>query len=251
MLLDELDLVNERRDGALIRIQNYQQATARYYNTNVRSRRFRVGDLALRKVFQNTAELNAGKLGANWEGPYRITDIVRPGAYRIETMDGKTIQKPWNVMHLKKEAHGGGLMGHFGVAKTIQIMRDHFHWPHMIRDVEHICARCTTCKLAKSKVQPHGLYTPLPIPSQPWTDVSMDFVLGLPRTRHGKDSIFVIVDRFSKMAHFVACNKTDDASHVAALFFKDVIRLHGMPRTIVSDRDTNFLVTFGKPCGLS
>ncbi|CAA7013689.1 unnamed protein product [Microthlaspi erraticum] len=73
--------------------------------------------------------------------------------------------------------------------KTIQIMRDHFHWPHMIRDVERICARCTTCKLAKSKVQPHGLYTPLPIPSQPWTDVSMDFVLGLPRTRHGKDSI--------------------------------------------------------------
>ncbi|CAA7020483.1 unnamed protein product [Microthlaspi erraticum] len=88
-----------------------------------------------------------------------------------------------------REAHGGGLMGHFGVTKTIQIMRDHFHWPHMIRDVERICARCTTCKLAKSKVQPHGLYTPLPIPSQPWTDVSMDFVLGLPRTRHGKDSI--------------------------------------------------------------
>ncbi|CAA7043966.1 unnamed protein product [Microthlaspi erraticum] len=76
MLLDELDLVNERHDGALIRIQNYQQATARYYNTNVRSRRFRVGDLVLRKVLQNTAELNAGKLGANWEGPYRITDIV-------------------------------------------------------------------------------------------------------------------------------------------------------------------------------
>ncbi|CAA7035540.1 unnamed protein product [Microthlaspi erraticum] len=145
-----------------------------------------------------------------------------------------------------REAHGGGLMGHFGVAKTIQIMRDHFHWPHMIRDVERICARCTTCKLAKSKVQPHGLYTPLPIPSQPWTDVSMDFVLGLPRTRHGKDSIFVIVDRFSKMAHFVACNKTDDASHVAALFFKDVIRLHGMPRTIVSDRDTKFLSYFWK-----
>ncbi|CAA7034283.1 unnamed protein product [Microthlaspi erraticum] len=105
MLLDELDLVNERRDRALIRIQNYQQATARYYNTNVRSRRFGVGDLVLRKVFQNTAELNAGKLGANWEGPYRITNIVRPGAYKIETLDGKTIQKPWNVMHLKKYYH--------------------------------------------------------------------------------------------------------------------------------------------------
>ncbi|CAA7043940.1 unnamed protein product [Microthlaspi erraticum] len=116
-----------------------------------------------------------------------------------------------------REAHGGGLMGHFGVAKTLQVMRDHFHWPHMIRDVERICSRCATCKQSKSKVQPHGLYTPLPIPSHPWTDISMDFVLGLPRTRTGKDSIFVIVDR-----------------------------LHGMPRTIVSDRDTKFLSYFWK-----
>ncbi|CAA7017810.1 unnamed protein product [Microthlaspi erraticum] len=69
--------------------------------------------------------------------------------------------------------------------------------PHMIRDVERICSRCATCKQSKSKVQPHGLYTPLPIPSHPWTDISMDFVLGLPRTRTGKDSIFVIVDRLS------------------------------------------------------
>ncbi|CAA7046004.1 unnamed protein product [Microthlaspi erraticum] len=94
-----------------------------------------------------------------------------------------------------REAHGGGLMGHFGVAKTLQVMRDNFHWPHMIRDVERICSRCATCKQSKSKVQPHGLYTPLPIPSHPWTDISMDFLLGLPRTRTGKDSIFVIVDR--------------------------------------------------------
>uniref|UniRef100_A0A1J3GT37 RNA-directed DNA polymerase n=2 Tax=Noccaea caerulescens TaxID=107243 RepID=A0A1J3GT37_NOCCA len=124
-----------------------------------------------------------------------------------------------------REAHGGGLMGHFGVAKTLQVMRDHFYWPHMIRDVERICSRCATCKQAKSKVQPNGLYTPFPIPSHPWTDISMDFVLGLPRTRAGKDSIFVVVDRFSKMAHFIACRKTDDASHIAALFIKDLALL--------------------------
>ena len=79
-----------------------------------------------------------------------------------------------------------------------------FFLPKMKRDVERVCARCITCRQAKSRVLPHGLYTPLLVPSVAQVDIFMDFVLGLPRSRKGRDSIFVIVDRFFKMAHFIS-----------------------------------------------
>ncbi|WVZ75958.1 hypothetical protein U9M48_023970 [Paspalum notatum var. saurae] len=116
-------------------------------------------------------------------------------------------------------------MGHFGVYKTREVLAAHFFWPRMRADVERLVARCTTCQKAKSRLNNHGLYMPLPVPTSPWLDISMDFVLGLPRTKKGRDSIFVVVDRFSKMAHFIPCHKTDDASNVAELAPIDLFSL--------------------------
>jgi len=153
--------------------------------------------------------------------------------YPQESSKGLIIKKP----------HGGALAEHFGINKTFEILKEHFYWPKMGGDVHNVISRCAICCMAKSHFH-QGLYTPLPVPLRPWDDLSMDFIVALPRTPQGKDAIMVVVDRFSKMAHVVACHKCDDATYVANLFFQEIIRLHGIPRTIVLNRDTKFLSHF-------
>ena len=97
--------------------------------------------------------------------------------------------------------------GYFGMQKTLEILDEHFYWPHMKRVMHKYCEHCIVCKKEKSKVKPHGLYHPLPVSDFPWIDISMDFVLGLPRTKSGKDSIFVVVNKFSKNATFYTLQK--------------------------------------------
>jgi hypothetical protein len=140
-----------------------------------------------------------------------------------------------------KEKHSGGLAGHFGHDKTFAQLRSSYYWPSMRAEVEKFVKICKICQYSKGKKKKTRLYQPLPIPDRPWDAISMDFVLGFPMTQRGSDSIFVVIDRFSKMAHFIPCQKTNDATHIANCFFKQVVRLHGFPKSIVSDKETKFV----------
>jgi hypothetical protein len=146
--------------------------------------------------------------------------------------------------NLLKEKHSGGLAGHFGHDKTFAKLSESYFWPGMQLEVKNFVDKCRICQHSKGRKQNVGFYQPLPTPEKLWDEISMDFVLGLSRTQRGVDLIFVVVDRFSKMAHFIPCQKTSDATHITNLFFKEIVRLHGLSKSIVSDRDTKFIGNF-------
>jgi len=142
------------------------------------------------------------------------------------------------VLH---DCHDAPTAGHPGFAKTYARVRAQYYWPKMDEIIRSYIESCDVCQKDKSKnTSPHGYLHPLDISSWPWESIAMDFIVKLPKTQAGFDAIFVVVDRLSKMAHFIPAKDTDTASDTARRFFESVVRLHGLPLSIVSDRDTKF-----------
>lgn len=146
-----------------------------------------------------------------------------------------------------KEAHSSAYSVHPGASKIYKDLRQNFWWSDMKREVAKYVSRCLTCQQVKIEHQrPAGELQPLPIPEWKWEDIAMDFVVGLPRTQKGNNAIWVIVDRLTKSAHFLAIKITWGPEKLAQLFLREIVRLHGVPKTIVSDRDGRFVSHFWK-----
>ncbi|GJR15064.1 putative nucleotidyltransferase, ribonuclease H [Tanacetum coccineum] len=126
-------------------------------------------------------------------------------------------------------------------------LKQHFWWSGMKRDVATFVSKCLTCQQVKIEHQrASGLLQPLEIPVWKWDEISMDFVTGLPRTQRKHDAIWVVVDRLTKSAHFLPIRKDYPVSKIAEMFQQEIVRLHGTPSAIVSDRDPRFTSRFWK-----
>ena len=120
-----------------------------------------------------------------------------------------------------------------------------YWWPGMKKDVGEFVARCLTCQQVKAEHRvPAGKLQSLPIPVWKWEKITMDFVTGLPRSQAGHDAIWVIVDRLTKSAHFIPIHTTWTGEKLAQVYLDEIVRLHGVPTSIVSDRDTRFVSHF-------
>ncbi|KAL0541606.1 hypothetical protein IC582_021659 [Cucumis melo] len=183
-----------------------------------------------------------------------LAEAGRAVEFSISSDGGLLFERPLCVpsdsavkTELLSEAHNSPFSMHPGSTKMYQDLKRVYWWRNMKREVAEFVSRCLVCQQVKAPRQkPAGLLQPLSIPEWKWENVSMDFITGLPRTLRGFTVIWVVVDRLTKSAHFVPGKSTYTASKWAQLYMSEIVRLHGVPVSIVSDRDARFTSKFWK-----
>ncbi|KAL4583246.1 hypothetical protein LXL04_007814 [Taraxacum kok-saghyz] len=153
-----------------------------------------------------------------------------------------------NIPHIRllllQEFHNSNLGGHSGINSTTRRLAASFYWPKMKTDITNHVHQYSTCQTTKYPThKPYGLLQPLPVPAKPWNDITVDFITHLP-TSNRKTAIWVLVDRLTKFAQFISLPTHFTAASLAGIFLREVYRLHGLPNTIISDRDPIFLSRF-------
>ncbi|TYK05161.1 reverse transcriptase [Cucumis melo var. makuwa] len=162
------------------------------------------------------------------------------------TIGNRLFVPRWGALRkdVLRECHDSLCAGHLGMNRTLALVHDKYYWLRMQDDIESYVKTCLVCQQDKGEQQlPAGLLEPLPIAEKPWDSVTMDFIVALPKS-HGFGTIMVVVDRFSKYATFIPCPLDVKVDEAARLFFKNVVKLWGIPKSIISDRDPRFTGKF-------
>ena len=175
------------------------------------------------------------------------SDYIKPSEHlTVESNDilhyrGSLYVPKLMIPTILESEYDSKVAGHFGQEKTIELVRRNFWWPGMDTDITEYIQACPDCQRDKSRRHTrYGLLSPLELPYAPWQSIAMDFITELPRS-NGSTELWVVIDRFSKMAHFIPLEEDKkSAEDRARIFTREIWRLHGLPRDIVYDRDSRF-----------
>ena len=160
--------------------------------------------------------------------------------YRVCVPDDNDLRKA-----ILEGAHSGAFAIHPGSTKMYQDLKISFWWSGMKRDVSEFVTKCLVCQRVKAEHQvPSRLLQPIRIPEWKWDRITMDFVVGLPLTGRKHDSVWVVMDRLTKSAHFLLVRTDYSLDKLAELYIKEIVRLHGIPISIISNRDLRFTSRF-------
>ena len=198
-------------------------------------------DLLTRIQQAQGSDENLQKVARNDKTEYQITSngtILVHG--RISVPGDRELKE-----EIMRQAHKSKFSVHPRLNKMYKDIKRYYHWIRMKADIAEWVARCPTCQLVKAEHQvPSGLLQNLPIPEWKWDHLTMDFVTGFPSTRNKKDAVWVIVDRLTKSAHFLPIKMGDGVDEIVKVYVNEIVRLHGVPASIVSDRDPRFTSYF-------
>jgi hypothetical protein len=192
-------------------------------------------DPVWKKVYWALKEENTQDLA-----PEVLSKVILKGVFLVK--EGRTVVPGRLIQPVLKAYHENKTYGHFGINKMKDLMRRYYFIPDLHEEVKKLIDECHTCQITKADNRaPAGQMHPLPIPVQRWTDISMDFLGHLPKTSRGHNEVWTIIDQATKMAHFIPVKNTMKAAEMERLFIDNIVRIHGTPSTIVSDRDTKII----------
>ena len=149
------------------------------------------------------------------------------------------------ILDVIRQIYDQVAVGHPGMAKTQRKIARDYYWPGILNSIRRYVRNCHVCKRAKApRDKYNGVLKPLPVPERPWTDISLDYVTGLPESQNGHNAILMVVDRLSKERHYIPCTAKDEgttAEATAKLLIGNVWRYHGLPASMISDRGPQFV----------